>query len=173
MTDITTFGANLRRARESAGLTQQVLAKRLGFTRTTAVSLWERSKHLPEPRTIVKLAAALSVTPATLMHDVVTPYDQLRGYTVTVPLDDVTQPPSLKNELTRFEQRLIDHLRLLPRVLQLRFATLIEESSLLVADATTAKAPDARYRRPSTRTPDASDAAAAAATRRARRRRKL
>jgi transcriptional regulator with XRE-family HTH domain len=75
-----TFGENLRAARVKAGITQTELAKRCGFKRQTPISLWEITPgYLPEPQTIEKLAAALAVTTASLMRDVVTPYDELRG----------------------------------------------------------------------------------------------
>jgi transcriptional regulator with XRE-family HTH domain len=82
-----TFGANLRRARLDADLTQEQLAERMGMKRTTPISLWERALSLPEPRTIVRLAAAVGRTPADLLRDVITPLDALRGYAVTPPLE--------------------------------------------------------------------------------------
>ena len=75
------FGQNLRNLRERAGFeTQLALAKRLGFTNASTVSLWEsgRSK-LPAPKTIEKLAAALRCGAAALLLGVVSPYDALRG----------------------------------------------------------------------------------------------
>ena len=87
MPDRTTFGANLRKARLAARLTQEQLARRLEMKRTTPISLWERSTAIPEPRTIVRLAAALRVTPAALLLHVITPLDALRGYAVVPPPD--------------------------------------------------------------------------------------
>ena len=74
------FGDNLRAARVAAGLTPTQLAKRCGFARQTPISLWEvKPGHLPEPRTILKLAKVLGTTPAALLDGVVTPNDLLRG----------------------------------------------------------------------------------------------
>jgi transcriptional regulator with XRE-family HTH domain len=83
-----TFGANLRDIRTATGLTQEILAARLGFKRTTAISLWERSATVPEPHTIEKLARALRCAPAALLRDVITPYDALRGKVVAVAEED-------------------------------------------------------------------------------------
>lgn len=75
-----TFGQNLRDARINAKITQTELARRCGFLRQTPISLWEiHPDHLPEPRTIVKLAKALDIDPSILLRDVVTPYDELRA----------------------------------------------------------------------------------------------
>ncbi|HEY6362262.1 MAG TPA: helix-turn-helix transcriptional regulator [Vicinamibacterales bacterium] len=74
------LAARHRKRRPPTGpLTQSELAARLGFSRPTPVSYWERSGHLPDPHTIVKIAAALGCAPATLLRDVVDPYDALRG----------------------------------------------------------------------------------------------
>lgn len=171
MAEATSFGANLRAAREAAKLTQQDVATKLGFSRTTGISLWERSEHLPEADTIIKLAAAIGCTPATLMAGVVTPYDRLRGYAVTVALDDVLRPPgSTAQGLSPVEARVIDHLRRLPAALVTRFAHLIEEAAHY-ANPQTARttAPDARFRRGSPDTPAAAPRAGGTAARRARR----
>jgi len=74
-----TFGENLRAMRTRAGLTQEDLAARLEFKRTTPLSLWERGDDVPFPKTIVKLATAIGCTPADLLRDVETAYDRLRG----------------------------------------------------------------------------------------------
>lgn len=73
------FGQNLRAAREAAGLTQEQLKQRLGFKRTTPLSIWERGHKVPGPKVIDKLATAIGCTTAVLMQGVVTPYDRLRG----------------------------------------------------------------------------------------------
>ncbi|MFL5807379.1 MAG: helix-turn-helix domain-containing protein, partial [Roseiflexaceae bacterium] len=58
------FGAQLRRYREVAGLTQEQLAERAGLT-VNAISLLERGlRRLPYPQTIRKLAAALGLSTA-------------------------------------------------------------------------------------------------------------
>ena len=58
------FGAQLRRYREAAGLTQQQLAEQAGLT-VNAISLLERGQHpLAHPHTIGKLAGALGLSTA-------------------------------------------------------------------------------------------------------------
>src|SRR5512134_2325379 len=58
------FGAQLRRYREAAGLTQEQLAERAGLT-ANAISLLERGqRRLPYPQTIRKLAEALGLSTA-------------------------------------------------------------------------------------------------------------
>jgi transcriptional regulator with XRE-family HTH domain len=54
------FGQNLRRIRESRGLSQEALADVAGIHRTEA-GLLERGKREPEMGTLVKLADALEV----------------------------------------------------------------------------------------------------------------
>src|SRR3982751_3999062 len=61
---ISAFGAQLRRYREAAGLTQEQLAAQAGLT-VNAISLLERGlRRLPYPQTIRKLAAALGLSTA-------------------------------------------------------------------------------------------------------------
>jgi predicted ATPase/DNA-binding CsgD family transcriptional regulator/DNA-binding XRE family transcriptional regulator len=58
------FGAQLRRYRKAAGLTQEQLAEQSGLT-VNAISLLERGlRRLPYPQTIRKLAAALGLSTA-------------------------------------------------------------------------------------------------------------
>ena len=59
------FSANLRRARQDAGISQEELAKRCEIHRTE-VSLLERGGREPRLGTMVKLATALGTTPETL-----------------------------------------------------------------------------------------------------------
>jgi transcriptional regulator with XRE-family HTH domain len=74
------FGGNLKRLRDRAGLTQEVLATRLKLKRPTPVSLWEgqRRSAIPKARTIKKIAAALGCQPWELLDGVETEYDKLR-----------------------------------------------------------------------------------------------
>lgn len=61
------FGANLRAQRTRVGLSQE----RLGFAcnlHRTEISLLERGEREPRLSTIVRLAAALGVTPGTLLE---------------------------------------------------------------------------------------------------------
>jgi len=59
------FSANLRRARQDAGISQEELAKRCEIHRTE-VSLLERGGREPRLGTMVKLATALGTTPEAL-----------------------------------------------------------------------------------------------------------
>ena len=75
-----TFGANLRRARQAAGLTLRQVAARIRIKTIAPLSMLERSAKVPEPKTILKLAAAVGTSPAALLRNVVTPYDALRAH---------------------------------------------------------------------------------------------
>jgi transcriptional regulator with XRE-family HTH domain len=55
------FGANLRRARKEAGLTQEELGDLCAMFRTE-ISLLERAGRAPRLGTLVKLASALGVS---------------------------------------------------------------------------------------------------------------
>jgi transcriptional regulator with XRE-family HTH domain len=59
------FSANLRRARQDAGISQEELAERCEIHRTE-VSLLERGGREPRLGTMVKLATALGTTPEAL-----------------------------------------------------------------------------------------------------------
>jgi transcriptional regulator with XRE-family HTH domain len=59
------FSANLRRARQDAGISQEELAERCEIHRTE-VSLLERGGREPRLGTMVKLAVALGTTPEAL-----------------------------------------------------------------------------------------------------------
>lgn len=63
------FAANLRAAREQAGLSQEALGDLVGLHRTE-VSLLERAGRDPRLGTIVKLARGLGVAPAELLDRV-------------------------------------------------------------------------------------------------------
>lgn len=54
------IGANLRAARNGAGLTQRQLAERIG-TDSFQVSRWERGANRPQDATLAALADALGV----------------------------------------------------------------------------------------------------------------
>jgi transcriptional regulator with XRE-family HTH domain len=60
------LGARMREARAQAGLTQEDLAGRLGFTQT-AVSYWEAGKRDPGVADLLRVAEALAVPPASLL----------------------------------------------------------------------------------------------------------
>ncbi|HEV2974885.1 MAG TPA: helix-turn-helix transcriptional regulator [Solirubrobacteraceae bacterium] len=62
----STFGANLRSARERAGLTQEALGHRADF-HPTEVNRIERGRRNPGLLTIVKLAKALDVPASDLL----------------------------------------------------------------------------------------------------------
>jgi transcriptional regulator with XRE-family HTH domain len=59
------FAVNLRRARETAGISQEELADRCEVHRTE-ISLLERGGREPRLGTMVKLATALGTTPEAL-----------------------------------------------------------------------------------------------------------
>ena len=60
-------GERLARARQEAGLTQSELARELGLSSGTRVSLWERGAEQPRPRFIPELARLLGVAPLDLL----------------------------------------------------------------------------------------------------------
>lgn len=63
------FAVNLRRARETAGISQEELAERCEIHRTE-VSLLERGGREPRLGTLVKLATALGTTPEALCQGI-------------------------------------------------------------------------------------------------------
>jgi transcriptional regulator with XRE-family HTH domain len=63
------FAANLRQARTTAGISQEELADRCGLHRTE-ISLLERAGREPRLSTIVRLAGALGIAPATLCEGI-------------------------------------------------------------------------------------------------------
>jgi transcriptional regulator with XRE-family HTH domain len=137
---------NLREARDAAGLTQQQLAEKLGFKRTTPISLWERSPHVPEPRTIAKLAAAIGCAPAVLLRDVVTPYDALRG-TTTVAAANGTPVLSAPEPLSAEDEEWLAVGRALSRLHLRRSALAAHQATVRVASGDlTMGAADGRYR---------------------------
>lgn len=66
---VLTFTANLRKARERAGLTQEQVALASG-TPQAHYSRIETGKRDPGIRTLMRIAAALKTTPADLLRDV-------------------------------------------------------------------------------------------------------
>jgi transcriptional regulator with XRE-family HTH domain len=66
------LGINLRRFREAAGLTQMELGNRTGMD-MAEISRLELGKRDPRLSTIVRVAAALQLTAAELVHGVVPP----------------------------------------------------------------------------------------------------
>ena len=63
------FAVNLRRARETAGISQEELAERIEVHRTE-ISLLERGGREPRLGTMVKLATALGATPEALCEGI-------------------------------------------------------------------------------------------------------
>jgi transcriptional regulator with XRE-family HTH domain len=63
------FGANLRRMRDDAGLSQEVLAQDARLDRA-AISIIERGTRAANLRTVLKLARALEVPPSALLADI-------------------------------------------------------------------------------------------------------
>jgi ribosome-binding protein aMBF1 (putative translation factor) len=66
---LSRFGANLRRARLGADLSQEALAFEAGMHRT-ALSRLETCERAPEFRTLLRLSRALRVTPASLLRGI-------------------------------------------------------------------------------------------------------
>ena len=66
---LSRFAANLRRARLSADMSQEALAYEADMHRT-ALSRLETCERAPEFRTLIRLARALDVTPASLLRGV-------------------------------------------------------------------------------------------------------
>lgn len=56
-----TFGEKLQRLRQRAGMSQDVLAEKLGVSRQ-AVSRWERDETMPETDKVIALAELFGVT---------------------------------------------------------------------------------------------------------------
>jgi transcriptional regulator with XRE-family HTH domain len=63
------FGANLRWARQRAGLSQETLAIEAAVDRA-AVSVFERGRRNPNLRTVLRLARALELPPGVLLRGV-------------------------------------------------------------------------------------------------------
>jgi transcriptional regulator with XRE-family HTH domain len=63
------FGANLRRVRDGAGMSQEALAHEARLDRA-AISIIERGTRAANLRTILKLARALRVAPASLLDGI-------------------------------------------------------------------------------------------------------
>jgi transcriptional regulator with XRE-family HTH domain len=63
------FGANLRWARERAGISQEALANEACVDRA-AISVFERGKRNPNLRTLLRLARALELPPGVLLRGV-------------------------------------------------------------------------------------------------------
>ena len=65
--DPATFGGQLRRLRDDAGMTQAELGAAVGLPQTR-ISEYERNAHKPNEDLIMKLAEALYITPDTLFE---------------------------------------------------------------------------------------------------------
>jgi transcriptional regulator with XRE-family HTH domain len=63
------FGANLRWARQRAGLSQEALAHEASVDRA-AVSVFERGRRNPNLRTVLRLARALELPPGVLLRGI-------------------------------------------------------------------------------------------------------
>ena len=61
------FGANLKQARESAGITQVSLAEMLGV-RQKDISRWERNDRTPNVLTFGRLCKAVGVSADTILE---------------------------------------------------------------------------------------------------------
>lgn len=74
------FGANMRRVRKRAGMSQEALGERAGLHRTE-VGLLERGARVPRIDTLLKLAGGLDVNAAVLLEGI----DWTEGETKTTP----------------------------------------------------------------------------------------
>lgn len=73
------FGANLKRERERAGISQEELSFMASLHRTE-IGMLERGIRLPRIDTLVKLAGSLEVDPADLLEGIVwQPAEPVRG----------------------------------------------------------------------------------------------
>lgn len=78
LTNVATFGENVRRHRQAAQLKGVELAKRVGVT-PPVITAWEKNRAgLPEAPTLLKLAKALKVTVDHLLDGVDSDYDELK-----------------------------------------------------------------------------------------------
>jgi transcriptional regulator with XRE-family HTH domain len=87
VTEVRTFGFNVRRLRESVTplIRQEDLATAIGHSNNSQVSKWENTDVVPSPKTVRRVASALStllqrhVEPSELLDGVLTEYDRIRG----------------------------------------------------------------------------------------------
>ena len=80
---LKTLGKYIRMLRESAGLSQEELAKKSGFAGRAAISAIEKGKNNISVDKLPSLAFALNTTPGTLM-------DMLVDYETTVDSSSLT-----------------------------------------------------------------------------------
>jgi transcriptional regulator with XRE-family HTH domain len=79
------FGANLKWARERAKLSHEELGSNAPADRAL-ISDWEKGKREPNLRTILKLARALEIPPALLLHEVeLDPRRETRSHRAALP----------------------------------------------------------------------------------------
>lgn len=64
---ISTLGRTVRRQREALGLTREQLAGRASVS-TSLIARLELNGHTPKTEAILRIAAALEMTPATLIE---------------------------------------------------------------------------------------------------------
>lgn len=62
-----TWGAEIRKHRQSWDLTQQDLARMLGVSQAS-ITAWERGTRTPDPEMLVKLVKALDIDPRVLFN---------------------------------------------------------------------------------------------------------
>jgi len=73
-----TLGERLKKARKTAGLSQNQIAKQLGVARTT-VTMWENDANTPDSLTLAKLARTYNVSVDYLLGLVDNPQGHLKG----------------------------------------------------------------------------------------------
>lgn len=118
------FGKNLRKIRESKGLTQEDVANHFDI-HFTHVSKWERDEVRPRPKTQSELASFLGVSEAMLIDNSPPPNNVL---TLAQPI-----PPGLKDEyeaaVSKFNELAINDPQFLARVFRVLQSGLLDTES--------------------------------------------
>jgi transcriptional regulator with XRE-family HTH domain len=83
---VAEFGANMRAARLHAGLSQIGLSEATGLDRA-AISFLERAERSPDLSTLVRIAGALSVVPASLLEGIGSPGTRASGPSLERDID--------------------------------------------------------------------------------------
>lgn len=105
---ISVFSKNLRRLRRFRGLTQAALAFTLGHANNSQVAKWETGRSVPRANTIERLAEALGVAQAELVHPNPDEQDGIDG--LDLPAATIARIGSIVRSVLQ-EQRLNDGLQ--------------------------------------------------------------
>ncbi|MEM8981012.1 MAG: helix-turn-helix domain-containing protein [Pseudomonadota bacterium] len=104
--DISTFGDRIAGAREQSGMSQEVLAKRLGVKLSTLLA-WEEDLNEPRANKLSMLAGILNVSLGWLLNG--------EGEGIDAP-DDLTIPHEVSDLLTEVRQLKAQMLRTADRL---------------------------------------------------------